>query len=178
MPQTNFYMGKLTIQFNNVEELIEVLNRIPGGTITIELERKEFCDVMRVLLRRTDLEVKLIVSLKPTSQQGESATLGDCKEIDDEKVYEVVKAIVESKIREGKPYFMMQEVYEAICGRTLMIYRSKEDHKIALRLRRIVKRLLPRIGKELNVKFEEGILTQYGERTGKFRIFKILPGSR
>jgi len=183
-------MGKVTVQlsFNSVKELEEVLNKMSGGVVTMEFERREeFCEVVEALLKRTDIkEARLVVSFRPrviaedNKQRNElpNASSDRCKsveEIDEEKVYEVVKAIVESRIREGRPYFMMQDVYISICGRTLHTYRDKDDYRVAVRLRRAVKRWLPRIGKELRVKFEEDVITQYGGRTGKFKVFRILP---
>jgi len=184
-------MGKVTVPFNDVKELEELLSKISGGTLTIEFEtREEFCEIVKMLLRYNLQEVKLVVSFRPRAvaevrqQQSElPGTSSDLKnlrcksveEIDEEKVYEVVKAIVESRIREGRPYFMMQDVYIAICGRTLHTYRDKDDYKVAVRLTRTVKRWLPRIGKELRVRFEEDVITQYGGRTGKFKVFRILP---
>jgi len=167
-----------------------LLSKLSSGTVTIEFEkREEFCEIVKALLRYNLQEIKLVVSFRPRAvaevrqQQSELPSTSSVKnprcksveEIDEERVYEVVKAIVESRIREGKPYFMMQDVYIAICGRTLHTYRDKDDYKVAVRLRRAVKRWLPRIGKELRVRFEEDVITQYGGRTGKFKVFRILP---
>jgi len=184
-------MGKVTVQysFSSVKELEEVLSKMPGGTVAIEFEtREELCEIIEALLRHDLQEVKLVVSLRPrvvaedSQQQSELPSSSDrCKsveEIDEEKVYEVVKATVESRIREGKPYFMMQDVYAAICGRALRTYSDKDDYRVAVRLRRAVKRWLPRIGKELGVKFEEYLIDYYEGRRGKFRAYRIIPTRR
>jgi len=186
-------MGKVTVQcsFSSVKELEEVLSKVPGGTVAIEFEtREEFCEIVEALLKRTDVqEVRLVVSFRPRAtseadrQQSVSSDLKNlrCKsveEVDEEKVYEVVKTIVEERLREGKPYFMMQDVYIAICGRTLRTYSNKDDYRVAVRLRRAVKRWLPRIGRELHVKFEEDVITYYDGRVGKFRVFRIVPEDR
>jgi len=59
-------------------------------------------------------------------------------------------------------------------GWPLRVYSNKDGYKVAVKLRRAVKRLLPLIGKELHVRFEEDVITYYEGRTGKFRIFKIV----
>jgi len=177
-------MGKVCIKysFSNVEELEKLLEKIRAeapSDILIEFDsREEFLEVAKLLLKSRDFEqASLTVGFQQQNverQKGVPLPKARCSEINEEKVYEVVKAIVESRIREGRPYFMMQDVYVAVCGRPLRVYSNKDDYKIAVKLRRAVKRLLPLIGKELHVRFEEDIITYYEGRAGKFRIFKIV----
>jgi len=157
------YMGRVCLKFSGAEELKRLLEKIGDedfGGMSIEFDGKE------EFLEVASQAVLQLMAARP------------CGKIDEERVYEAVKAIVEDKIRKGESYFMMQDVYAAICGRPLRVYANPQDHKIALKLRRAVKRWLPRIEKELRVRFEEGIITQYEGRAGKFRVFKIVAAER
>jgi len=164
---------KLTSGSNNIDLIIELENIDELREIYKLLQLPEYQGFQPMVMHMRFLGPQYEED-KERSRKESSLTSGNMVIIDEEKVYEVVKTIVEERIRENRPYFMLRELYVPIFGRELKIYNNPVDHRLSHALERSVKRVLARVGKELGVQFKEDTIYTYGGKTGRFKVYKII----
>jgi len=167
---------KLTSGSNNIDLTIELENADEFREIYKLLQLPEYQGFQPMVIHIRFLGPQYEED-KEKPKRESPLTPSDKVIIDEEKVYEVVKTIVEERIRENRPYFMLRELYVPIFGRELKIYGNPVDHRLSHALERSVKRVLARISRELGVQFKEDTIYTYGGKTGRFKVYKIVRSS-
>jgi len=157
-------MGRLRVKYRDNEFDIEFK------------DKNELEDILNRLIKCGLLPASAQLLVRGKSNEGETSTNSNARtdEIDENRVYEVVKSIVEERLKEGKSFFMLRELYVPIFGRELKIYRNPVDHALSHKLDYVVKKVLDRLSKELNVKFEPFTIHNYMGRIGKFKAYRII----
>jgi len=158
----------LSIEFESIKEICEICKLF---------QLNEYQDIQPTVMQVRVLRPQRGIEDKEKSEGKNSLMSGDRVIIDEEKVYEVVRTIVEERIRENRPYFMLRELYVPIFGRELKIYGNPVDHRLSHALERSVKRVLARLSRELGIQFKEDTIYTYGGKTGRFKVFRIIRNS-
>jgi len=176
---------KCAFKFNSGEELRKVLDALAllsaekfEAYIAID-DVREFAEVAKVvsecrLFRAAGVALKLHEEEPAASATPASAEVAP-SDVEEELVYRVVKRVVEEKLREGRGYFLVRELHVPIFGRELNL-RDWRDDGIYRKLKKALKRILPRIEQELRVKLEEDyVWLAEGGKAARFKAYKIRP---
>jgi len=168
---------RCTFKFSDEQDLKRVLNAVAlvasdNVEVVVLLERDGELGELTKALNPSFKVAK--VTLKPTGMQEVAIVEQPGSDVDEERVYEVVKRLVAEKLKRREQYLPFRELHVQLFGRELNL-RDWRDDKLARRLKRALKHVLQKVGNELGVQFEEVTVREYNGRTGRFKAYRIVP---